>query len=181
MAICPRCGRETEKFYDNLCLNCYLERMKPITINIKVCKKCGRYFISNKGFESLDDAINFYIKKFLRKKLEFIDYLPKEKINVNLKEFVCKECKEKYSRKIEAIIQIRGNKSKEIMRRMNLEGKEKDSGFDIEFSSKEDAKQLVKNIKKKYKKSRVKISRKLVGLKNGKKVYKDTFAVIVNE
>ncbi len=154
--------------------------MKPITINVKVCKKCGKYFLSNKKFESLDDAINFYVKKFLAKKLE-VDYLPREKINANIKEFVCKECKEKYSRKIEAIVQIRGSKSREIMKRMNLEGREKDGGFDVEFSSKELAKELVKNIKKKYKKSRVKISRKLIGLKNGKRIYRDTIAVRVNE
>ncbi|MEM0333316.1 MAG: NMD3-related protein [Candidatus Aenigmatarchaeota archaeon] len=174
--ICARCGKETKDFYDNLCLDCFIEKMKNIEINLRVCKKCNRFFVSNRGFEEKERAIDYYLKKFVSKKISLeIDKIPIEKLDVFEKEFICNECKEKYSRKVEAILQVRGKENlvEEIFRKYLIFGRKVVGGYDIDFSSKEELKKIVKEIKKKYL-FEVKISRKLIGIKGGKRKYKDT-------
>jgi len=61
-------------------LSCYLLALPTQKIRIRKCKVCGRYFVSNKVFENREEAIKFYKKKFLFKKLaDIINFLPAEK------------------------------------------------------------------------------------------------------
>jgi len=178
--ICPRCGRNVDKLYDNLCLDCYIEKLEIQKIRIRRCKVCGRYFVSNKSFDNREDAIRFYIKKFLSKKLgEIVNALPNNKIEVVEKEFVCNDCRKFVSRKIEAILQLRGENVEEIAEKYELIGKPVRGGFDINFSLKKYAYELINKLRKKYNLS-MRVSRKLMGLKEGKRVYRDTILVRIN-
>jgi NMD protein affecting ribosome stability and mRNA decay len=178
--ICPRCGRDVDKLYNNLCLDCYIERLEIQKINIRRCKVCGRYFVSKKSFENREDAIEFYIKKFLSKRLgEVAKVLSSSKIEIVENEFVCNYCKKFVSRKIEAILQLRGENVGEIVEKYGLIGKPVKGGFDINFSFKRYAYELINKLRKKYNLS-MKVSRKLIGLRKGKKVYRDTILVRIN-
>jgi NMD protein affecting ribosome stability and mRNA decay len=178
--ICPRCGRDVDRFYNNLCLDCYIERLEIQKIRIRRCKVCGRYFVSDKSFENEEEAIEFYIKKFLSKKLgEVAKVLSSSKIEILEKEFVCNYCKKFVSRKIEAILQLRGENVGEIVEKYGLIGKLVRGGFDINFSFKRYAYELINKLRKKYNLS-MKVSRKLIGLREGKKVYRDTILVRIH-
>jgi NMD protein affecting ribosome stability and mRNA decay len=178
--ICPRCGKNVERLYDNLCFSCYLLALPTQKVRIRKCKVCRRYFVSNKVFENREDAINFYKKKFLFKKLaDIINFLPAERIKVVEKEFVCIECKKFVSRKIEATLQLRGENAEEVLEKYGLIGKQVKGGFDVNFSFKRFAYELVNKLRKEYKLS-MKVSRKLVGMKEGKKVYRDTILVRID-
>ncbi len=65
--ICPICGAETEKLYNNLCKNCYIESKKLLdikdTIEAQVCKDCLKFlrknswkFVSRNYEEVLEEA-----------------------------------------------------------------------------------------------------------------------------
>jgi len=178
--MCPRCGRNVEKLYENLCPDCYIERIRTQEIRVRRCKICGKYFVSSKVFENKENAENFYIKKFLSKRLgEIVEFLPAEKMRVIEKEFICNNCRKFVSRKIEAIVQLRGNNLEEIIESYGLVGKSVKGGFDVNFSFKRYAYELINKLGKKYSLS-IKISRKLIGMKQGKRVYRDTILVRVD-
>ena len=202
--ICPRCGRETEKFYDGLCLKCYLEtkRILPKTIDIKKCSVCGNYFVGKKSFRSLESAVGFVLSKvFKRYEFEDIGFRVvgnevivridnyEIKTNLKIKKFVCDSCRKR--NKVQAIVQLRGNKkfldssSRMILSLVkNSKDKtlsvskieEKKEGLDIHVSSKKGIKRIVKLIKSKYD-IETKTSRKLVGMYDSRKVYKDKILV----
>ncbi|MCS7093646.1 MAG: NMD3-related protein [Candidatus Aenigmarchaeota archaeon] len=177
--ICARCGRETEKFYENLCLSCYVDRLKLEKIRIKNCKICGRKFFFNKFYNSNDKVIEFYIKKFLSKKFPSeVVHVLKEKMEFEEEEFLCKRCKESFSNRVVAILQLRGEKRilNELVEGLALNTKEVEGGYDIHFSSKSLMRDFVMKIKKRYVVEE-KFSRKLVGLKDGKRKYKDTVLI----
>jgi NMD protein affecting ribosome stability and mRNA decay len=178
--ICPRCGMNVDKLYENLCLSCYLERLEVQEIFVRKCKICGKYFVSKKSFESINEALEFYKKKFLSKKWgELIAVLPPEKIKIIEKEFVCKKCEKKVTKKVEAIVQLRGEDVEEIVKEFEVLGTNVKEGIDLNFSSKKDAYEFVNKLRKKYK-LLIKISKKLVGMKGGKRVYKDTIVVRID-
>ena len=178
MKICPRCGEETENFYENLCLKCYIEKLKEVKIKFRQCKYCKKFFVSNKIFENFDDAKNFYIEKYLKKKYQIIEKIPEEKFKFEIKDFLCEKCKEVISSKVEAILQLRGELKtlNKIMNIFKLEGRRVKNGFDIDFKSKDDLKKIFGFLKRNFKIEH-NISRKLVGLKDGKRKYKDTVLV----
>ena len=178
--MCPRCGKNVERMYENLCLQCYIERLPVQEVVVRRCKVCNRYFVSKKVFDDLEDAKSFYVKEFLSKKFgEIAELFPKDKMKLFEKEIVCEECKKFFSRKVEVIIQLRGKLSKEIVKKYNLSVEEVKGGFDVKFYDKRFAYELINKLKKKYNLS-IKISKKLVGLKEGKRVYRDTILVRIN-
>ena len=178
--MCPRCGRNVDRLYENLCLDCYVERIGTQEIRMRRCKVCGKYFVSSKVFENKEEATSFYIKKFLSKKLgEIVEFLPAEKMKIIEKGFICNYCKKFVSRKIEAIVQLRGENLEEIIKGYGLIGKSVRGGFDVNFSLKRYAYELINSLGKKYNLS-IKVSRKLIGTKQGKRVYRDTILVRIN-
>jgi len=178
--ICPRCGRNVDRLYDNFCLDCYLEKLDVQKIRIRKCKFCGKYFVSHRSFDSRDEAISFYVKKFLYKRLgDIVTLLPSSKIETEEKEFACNDCRKFVSRKIEAVLQLRGEDVEEIVEKYGLIGKPVRGGFDVNFSLKRYAYELINKLRKKYNLS-MKVSRKLVGMKQGKKVHRDTILVRID-
>lgn len=177
--LCAKCGKETKEFYDNLCLDCYLKKLKPIKVEIRKCKICGKYFISNKVFSNMEELLNFYIRKFYSKKINIpLEKISREHFETCVNDFLCRKCNKRISRKVEAILQLRGNKDcvEEIISDFELFTKRVEYGYDVFFSSKEILKKIREEIKRKYT-FEEKISRKLVGVKDGKRKYKDTILI----
>jgi len=201
--ICPRCGKPTEKFYEGLCLRCYLETKKiiPPSIEIKQCDVCGNYFFGGKRFKTVEGAVEFALRKLLKNlpveasfrisseglflTLDDIEF----HIPLQYRNFICPSCRKTTA--VQAVIQIRG--SEEFTSKLlNTISREIDSsrdrtlkivkierqktGLDLHVSSKKGIRRIIKSLREKYKLS-VKTTRKLVGLKEGSRVYKDFVSV----
>ncbi|MEM0481094.1 MAG: NMD3-related protein [Candidatus Aenigmatarchaeota archaeon] len=176
-------------------------------IKIFQCKYCGKYSISKKYlFYTFEEALNHYIKHNKDYKFENAEViLENEKIKiyrdnillfafdleVEIKPFSCKFCIMKNSGYKQAIIQLRTNKNYKLLDEIGkiveensyndfysfisrVEKSEK--GIDVYIGSKKVAYKILKNFEKKYGIS-YKISRTLVGVKEGKKVYLDTILI----
>src|SRR5438445_10061986 len=71
--FCPKCGKETEKFYDNLCADCFLKNKSnkdiiPEKITYATCKVCGLLYLDERTFESLEKVIEEFLKNKLSEK-----------------------------------------------------------------------------------------------------------------
>ena len=134
--FCPKCGKATEKFYDNLCSECFLEKISfkdliPDKISIKVCKYCGRVLWRNKYFNRVNDAVEEILSRLFKKdeiKEVFyeildgkvsvkiwirIDDLEKQEEKVSklaIKSITCKFCFMKSTGYYQAILQVRASK-----------------------------------------------------------------------
>jgi len=203
--FCPRCGKETDKLYDGLCLDCYIEthNLVPKIIRIKRCSSCGRYFVRGKYFQRIEDAVEFFLRKTYEKTLiENVSFRIRDEENVfitldkkefpskiKIESFVCNSCRKK--RYTQAVVQVRGRKEfvnnflKDLINKIEnskdrtLQIKKIETnknGVNVEVSSKKGIKRIIKSLEKKYNLS-VKISRKIVGLKDGKTQYKDYLSV----
>ena len=221
--FCPKCGRKTEKFYENLCGKCFLSKLSfidkiPDKILVKKCRNCGRYFFEKEKGESMEELIESIIRNFLRwPEVEKIRYeIEDDKLHVSLdirfedlrkieekdiklrtKTITCKQCSMINLGYYRAIVQVRapqeilGRIYKEIEEKVNLLRKydelsfiskvvKSKSGFDVFIGSKEVAREIARDIKKKYV-GKIKISRKLSGSIRGKKVYRDTIMIRIGE
>jgi len=131
--FCPKCGKETEKFYNNLCSECFLESKSSISklpkyFVIRKCKICEKYQMDDKLFNSEEEALEEEIRKFFKDKsiasISFrihknktsitiksnFDDLEKEEvadISLVFKKIVCKYCSMKNSGYYQAILQLR--------------------------------------------------------------------------
>jgi nonsense-mediated mRNA decay protein 3 len=70
--FCPKCGKQTDIFFDSVCEDCFREGItllepENLEISLGVCKHCGSYF---KGREqtSIEAAVEESVRKELRKK-----------------------------------------------------------------------------------------------------------------
>ncbi|MGC9079252.1 MAG: NMD3-related protein [Nanopusillaceae archaeon] len=165
--ICPACGRETDKLYEGLCLECYIKYKKEKEEEkervVHVCRYCGRVRYKNKWYD------NFQIKE-----------------NDKIRYVVCDLCKRKI-KKYNLIIQIRNldleiiNKIKEFVNKNNdLIKKIEENGeksYDIYLYV---GKNKIKNYYKFLKKyGSIKITRKLFKYdkRSGRKKYIVTLLV----
>src|SRR3972149_9446515 len=68
--FCPKCGKTTENLYDNLCKDCFLQKINlkdlPEKITVRQCKICGKFFGNERGELSLENAINQILSRVLR-------------------------------------------------------------------------------------------------------------------
>ncbi len=109
---------------------------------------------------------------------------------------VCKICNMKFSGYFNAILQVRGNFNrdkilKEIesnVEKLNKEDKmafvsrtsRKKEGLDLQFGSKSTANKIARALKARYN-AKIKLSSTLYGMKEGKKIYRDTILVLFGE
>jgi len=147
--FCPKCGIKTEKFYENVCEKCFLEKFSlkdkiPNTLLIKECKFCKKFFFKDVVSENLEELIESVLGKILEKeKMEWIDckilgenVLVKMKIKVDdlekieeasikliIKKFTCNFCSMERSGYYQAILQVRVKE--EIKREIEREVEEK--------------------------------------------------------
>ncbi|NOR49010.1 MAG: NMD protein affecting ribosome stability and mRNA decay, partial [Methanosarcinaceae archaeon] len=71
---CPKCGKETEKLYDNVCKDCFFENIVlaelPLVLHAKTCQKCGARFhrgkwvnmsnVENIVIQTVEDALSVH-------------------------------------------------------------------------------------------------------------------------
>jgi NMD protein affecting ribosome stability and mRNA decay len=218
--FCPKCGRTTESFYDNLCRICFLDGVSykselPKQLIIKRCKSCGEFLVGDKRFEELAESVEYVLQKLklsenvssieyalndgLDLKLEISIYdlkkIEKAHINIKIKKTVCNICNLRSRKYYEGILQVRCSKSiinsvsdETIERLKKIEKNDSfafisnyvrmKNGFDLFVGSKSATHKLMRYLKNRYK-ARVDISRKFVGYKKGKKVYKDIILVTI--
>ena len=218
--FCPQCGNETDKFYDNLCKNCFLRKIKledlPEKIKIIHCRLCGKFFGSEKGEIDFEEAVNYSLSKVLRQReIESATFrIDKDKVyseiiiesgglrkNIEVdfdlakKETMCKFCAQKISGYFNAILQIRGSKSNEVLGEIKTEierlnkrdslafiSKVEDfkNGKDIYIGSKSATHKIVSLLKRRYR-IKTKISRKQYGIQGGKQVFRDTVLILLSD
>lgn len=215
--FCPKCGKQTEKFYENLCKECFLGSVSflpliPDKVVLRKCKFCERFLSNDKPL-----SLNEWIEKFLLKNLksqniENITYrIAENKLHLTInskfydlnkteekacelatKFVTCKFCWMKQSGYHQAIIQIRGEKKcfDEFIRKLESKLNELKEADELAFISKierndfidayvgssSSALKAVNWLRKSFK-IRTKITKKLIGIKSGKRVYRTTILV----
>ena len=134
--FCPKCGKETNKLIEKVCLGCYLEKIEiplPKIINLEVCKTCNRIKFRRKMHELDENILREIILANLKTDLDIreavLDFeetcngydvtvdlviavdtvLFAKKIGTKLKlaKFLCDSCMKLVSNYFEATIQLR--------------------------------------------------------------------------
>jgi nonsense-mediated mRNA decay protein 3 len=131
--FCPKCGKETEKFYGKVCENCVLSELSvfeklPDKIVVKACKSCDKFFVEDRSVDSVEGAVDFLLSKIMeQKEVRSANYEitgGKLKIFVNLridqaekteekildlisKSILCESCHMKTSGYYQAVLQVR--------------------------------------------------------------------------
>ena len=202
--VCPRCGKNSNEieFIDAFCIDCYQVDIKlPAELAFDVCKRCekmkfigewqrvsedklGSYIIgkcrgdfSNATYDRGKNTVTFFIKK--GSKTVSIDKTLHLKFNVG----ICPACSRISGGYYEAIIQLRGNARKVEKFAKILEHEigiktfvskveEKKEGIDLYAGSNLAVYDLVKELGRTYK-----ISKKLSGMKDGKKLYRTSYSI----
>ena len=188
--FCYKCGREV--YRQGLCKDCWLESLekpkKPFE-EIVVCRKCGRVY-SRQERKFLEMSINKLLANAYGMPVEA--EIQGKTVNATIhgeKDWeesfrlsftTCLECSRISGGYHEAKVQIRDGLvflkdfAVEFFGKDISRIEEKKEGFDILFLSKSGAKAFISALKHKYD---IKFSRKLVGEKKGKKLYRDVYAV----
>lgn len=218
--FCPKCGKETEKFYENLCEECFLAKISflsqiPDRIILKECKFCERFFLNDKP-QPLNQAIEkFLLRNLESENIESITYRitenklyltinakiyglrkTEEKVCELIKKFItCKFCRMKQTGYHQVIIQVRGNKEffGEILRKIESGLEKLRKTDELAFISKIDRNDIldiyigstsaatkVVNWVRKFFKIKTKLTKKLAGIKSGKRIYKTTILVQIS-
>ncbi len=204
--FCFVCGEKTDDLVEGKCKKCYSKNVKlikiPKEIIITMCVKCGLIKLRNRW--RLSTFYNLILDKIkiLEKGTELelertqTGYKvvatngKKEEVHIIKVKFiksVCYICARKYTQYHNAIIQLRGKYTDEIIEFIDdqlfliskkdqraFSSMEKlKEGINIKIGSKSAAKKVVERLRKKY---RFKISRsyKLVGKPKDKEIYRDT-------
>ncbi len=203
--ICVKCGKKAIK-NEIFCVDCFPISIKVKPIKMFFCSRCRRYRLKEWKALSKEELKDHLIGKikvnpgvivdaeldFKNKKATLFiahsDNEFKREINFDI-EFVrtiCTRCSKKAGGYFEAIIQLRGNKEKfpylfkKIEKMLVKKGEfiskveERKEGIDIFTSSSKLSREILNELGLSYK-----MSRKLHGLKEGKRIYRLTLAVRV--
>lgn len=132
--FCPKCGNKTEKFYKNVCADCFLKTLDveiPKKIILRKCKNCEKYYVGDEDFESVGEVVGKILSNsFKDEKLKSANYrisdnkiiitlnigiedIEKEKVGeIELveKNIICKYCSLKNSKYFNSMLQIRVKK-----------------------------------------------------------------------
>ncbi len=196
--ICPKCGREGG-YIDAFCVDCYPYKIEcPSKITIIRCKKCEKIKLSGKWEKASESKIRKQILK--QCKGEFLDveydefkkklifevkkgkFLEKN-FKLEIEDTTCPYCSRISGGYYEAIIQLRGNPKKiekeaeKIKRTLSkktflTKEEEKHGGVDIYVGSSKAVLEYITENKIKAKKTT-----KLVGMKEGKRLYRLTVSI----
>ncbi len=202
---CIKCGvsDKEKKFIEVFCIDCYeFPIKKPKPIEIVKCKRCERFRIRGEWKDIEWEEVKEFLANRIKADFEWAEIKVKDKkailhfniggeettrairYDVNVKIGMCEDCSKMSGNYFEAIIQLRGNSYKvdkvgeklfkHIHRRGAFVSKvdELKEGIDLYVSSSKIAFELIKEFGYSYK-----ISRKLHGLKQGKRIYRTTFAL----
>jgi nonsense-mediated mRNA decay protein 3 len=131
--FCPKCGKEVDQLYRNLCENCILSKISitdkiPNKTVIGRCKICSKVYAADKGFNSVESAVGSALSKVLKQKeikdanyriennkihlsmileVEGLEKQEEKNINLIVKSITCNQCSMKSIGYYQSIIQIR--------------------------------------------------------------------------
>ncbi len=205
MYICPKCGTQegTKKFIGPFCIDCYYFRINvPDKVELQQCKRCLKIKFGSKWTRSSERKIKDYVKSKFKGEFTNAEFLLDKKkalfiiekdgakteiektINFNFNLDICPECNKKAGGYFEAIIQLRGN-SDRIKKYFRIFEKELDKvetfvskvvelkeGLDIYVGNTRVVLAIIKRLGLRHT-----ISTKLAGQKQGKRVYRTSFAI----
>lgn len=197
----------TKKFLGPFCIDCYIDchyfKIKiPDNIKVEQCKRCMKIKLRGKWIEFSERKIKEYVENEFKGEFTSAEFFQDEKkaiftiekngakaeitkrINFGFDPTICPECNKKAGGYFEAIIQLRGNdkrikkyfrifeeeleKSETFISKV-VESKE---GLDIYAGSTTTVLGIIKKLGLEYK-----VSAKLAGQKQGKRLYRTTFAI----
>jgi len=93
--FCPSCGKKVKKLYDNLCKNCFLQKLSirhilPKSITVHKCTDCQRYVAGKNLTYDFEEALKKKLKDLLKEEIvEKVDYIA-FKNRIELKVFLRK-------------------------------------------------------------------------------------------
>lgn len=200
--ICPKCGRSSDeiRFVEAFCVDCYPVKLKcPAKMEVEQCTRCGRVRIRGEWVDPGKRALSDYVIGKCKGDFEQGTYNMKEQtatftmsksgvevertIALEIKKTICWQCSRMSGGYYEAIIQLRGNplkvKGHALMFIKKLSKKtfiakeeEKAGGLDIYVGNSKAVVELMSELKIK-----TLMTKKLVGVSEGKKLYRVTFLV----
>ncbi len=196
-SLCIECLKEEKKKELNL----------RKQIKIFQCKYCQKFSIGkNILYNHFEDALKNTFKSFKDFEIRILNFLNDEieivikyenliiatqKIKIQIKPIICKYCNMMHTGYKQAIFQLRRKDNEELTREIKElieKEREKDNlsfiskiektkdGIDIYIGSRKAAYKVLKELKKYYD-LKIKVSKKLVGVKSGKRVYLETFSI----
>lgn len=198
--FCAKCGKIVDKLSYGFCKNCYkkeLEQKLPKIIEVAICEKCKMVIKGN------DTQLPKVFFSKLAKKLDAKLIAANEKLKIQKEGFefslpikrnykLCRYCLLQKQGYYNAKIQIRFKANhQEILKLVEKKSQkerkrdkfafitkiEKNNGLDIFIGSKSFAHKIALQIKRKYR-VKMKISKKLITVKGGKRLYRDTIALV---
>jgi len=214
MKFCFLCGKKSEKLIEGYCEECYNKQFQlievPKEIDVTLCSKCGLVKERNKwkdiGIEDFiknkikiigkdveirierNDTFEIHAKGYLNNSKKLKEEV--QEIVVNENKIVCPNCFKRFGGYSEAILQLRGNITNEILnfvddqivsdflknKKIFYRIKEVKGGFDLYINNKSLARKIAIILKNKYK-AEVKKSFKLVTRKQGRDIYKNIILI----
>lgn len=201
MLICPKCGRNDKeiKFLEAFCVDCYPFNLKlPAKVEIEFCKRCNRMRIRGEWMQFSRRKLEEHIASKARGEFESVRYdsekgemifTVKNEVKISRpfkfekKIVICPDCSKIAGGYYESIIQLRGNEKKvakyaKILTKMLsrktfiTKSEEKHGGVDIYAGKTKVVLGVVAELG-----LRAKITRKLVGVKEGKRFHRATFSI----
>jgi nonsense-mediated mRNA decay protein 3 len=205
MHICPKCGAQegSKKFIGPFCSDCYFFKIDiPNDIEVHKCKRCGKIKLHGKWIPYSEKKLKEYVEKkfkgefksveFSLEKKEAIFQVEREGSNAEIRKWVgfelrndiCPECNKQSGGYFEAIVQLRGREERVAKYMRIFEEKterhktfiskmvELKEGLDLYIGSTHAVLAIVKELGLEHK-----ISRTLAGQKQGKRLYRTTFAI----
>lgn len=205
MHNCPRCGAAegTKRFVGPFCIDCYQFNIKvPDKVELQQCKRCQALLLRGRWIEYSERKIKDYVESKFKGEFtgsEFLQHENKAKFTIErdgatvvidkeipfkLNNDICPECNKKAGGYFEAIIQLRGNDDRIIKYTKIFEERLEESGTfitkildlkegrDIYVGSTKATLSILKELGLTHT-----ISSKLAGQKQGKRLYRTSFAI----
>lgn len=204
MELCIKCGvkRGTKQFKGLFCVDCYEWKIEiPKNIRVEKCKRCGRVRIRGEWKRTSEKEISDYLigkikgERFERGAIDFenkkailyflVDDGEMFRMEKNypfaVVETICPDCSRKAGGYFEAIIQFRGDrklylkikeKIERMLRKKTFITKQENlkEGIDVYVGSSKETAEVLRELGLKPV-----LSRKLSGLKEGRRIYRTTF------
>ncbi len=204
MLLCPKCGKsENEKdFIESFCSDCYTFNIKvPMHEEIKQCKKCDRIFVHGEWQKEKSAIINRFISKRCKGEFKEVTYdgirkcavflIEKEDrqffveilIDIKFVKTMCSDCSRISGGYYEAIVQLRGDGKRierykkmieRLLKRTTFISKIENAKGGIDIYSGNTKKTLIVlgQLGQRYI-----MTKKLIGTREGKRIYRTTFSI----
>ncbi|MDD5022807.1 MAG: NMD3-related protein [Candidatus ainarchaeum sp.] len=204
MILCPKCGAKSSErqFVGPFCVKCYNFKFEiPKKVRIVECTRCKKIWVNEGWVPYNKKAIEKYVASKFKGDFEKLDYyldsgtavayynvdgeihMINREFQTKFEKTICPSCSRRSGGYYEAIIQLRGDRhrinsnSKKLITLLGSKTfvtkvEEKREGIDLFVGSSKAVFELLKEISYSYK-----ISRKLFTQKEGRRLYRTTFAI----